>query len=98
MIQGSCEFEGWFIFSYGPPAGTGCLIVGNNAALVPSAYHWPAGGDYCGSATPNGQATWDIYPIVSGEKVRHVIKSSANGQCLIRGSSGQAGSPSLYLW
>ena len=98
LIQGSYEIETWFVFTYGPPAGAGCMMIGNSPGLIPSVYHWPAGGDHCGSSAPEVQAVWDIYPIVSGNKVRHVIKSRANGLCLGRTNNGQAVSPNLFLW
>ncbi len=100
LIQGSYEIQTWFTDSVGIVYGTGCLTMmgGSPASLVPALYQWPSGGNHCGLDNPNAQAIWDIYPVVSGQTVRHVIKSRTNNQCLIRGSNGQAGNPSLYLW
>lgn len=100
LIQGSYEIQTWFTDSVGLTDGTGCMMMmgSDGSSLVPALYQWPAGGYHCGLDAANAQAIWDIYPIVSGQTVRHVIKSRTNGQCLIRSSSGQAAKPSLYLW
>lgn len=99
LIQGSYEIETWFTLSGNGPFGTGCMIIGNSGASAsPSLYRWPVGGAHCGLNIPHAQATWDIYPIVSGQTVRHVIKSRVNGKCLIRAGNGRDINPSLYLW
>lgn len=87
----------------------GCMIVSNNGKnSIPSLYWW--GGQnvdssWCGLSGDtvdimrNGQAVWQIASIwASNGKHAYVVKSHVNGRCLIRGSNGYAGHPSLHLW
>jgi hypothetical protein len=78
----------------------GCMIVGNNGTSnVPSLYVWNPDAASCGRAPGNTQALWSVYPVTSlSGKVAHVIRSQANGKCLIRSSNGQASQASLHLW
>ena len=100
LVQGSYEIETWFTDSVGLVWNKGCMVMmgGSPASYVPALYRWPWGGNHCGLGSPDAQTTWDIYPVISGEKVRHVIKSRTNGRCLLRAESGQAARPSLFLW
>jgi hypothetical protein len=98
LLNGTFEIDVWFQSSQGL-AVAGCVIVGDSGRdSVPSLFHWRQGTQNCGHLGPNPQAQWDIYPIVEGLTVRHVIKSRVNGLCLIRGSGGEGRHPILYVW
>jgi hypothetical protein len=94
LVRAQREAQPTLYFNYG------CMIVGNNGqSAAPSLYSWVPVDYFCGVPAGNTQAAWDIYPVRSSTgQMAHVIKSRANGQCLIRANNGTAGRASFYLW
>lgn len=69
----------------------GCVVMAGGT--IPTLRN---GGDPFCRETPDAAVDhrWNVYRVGDG----HVIKSPANGRCLIRGNNGTAANPSLYSW
>jgi hypothetical protein len=99
LVDGTFVIETSIEESIGRPTATGCMIQGNaGKATVPSLYKWSGSGHYCNLNVASPQALWRIYPVTLNGIVRHVIKSTIDSKCLVRGNSGQAAQASLFLW
>jgi hypothetical protein len=99
IIDGTYLIDTSFEDSNGRALATGCMMQGNaGKSTVPSLYKWSGSGHYCNLDVASPQALWRIYPVTFNGVVRHVIKSTIDGKCLVRGNSGQAAQASLFLW
>jgi len=100
LVQGTFSIETpYYVSGSTTPTNQGCMIIGNSGQSdVPSLYDWGMGNYTCGLDAVNWQEMWEVYALSANNTLVHVIKSRVNGKCLIRGQSGAAASPSLYLW